>query len=393
VALVARTSVSTRFGLVVAIATTIAIVGACAAAAAARAPRLAGGAWLAGLALVVLPSAMGHALDPGRSWIQFPVDVLHVAAASVWFGGVVALVTGLRRGVVDDRVLRRFSTLALAAVGVIGVTGLVRAFAELSSIDQIWGTSYGRLLIVKTTLLGVLVVLGWTNRYRLIPALARSAQRLRLNLRAEIVLLLAVVGAVALLTQSRPGRDRVLASPAAAAVASRAPATPAEAVVLAQAPGAVQVAGVAANSVSVDGNSVLGNGGPRRGGIGGRTGQAEPRDPTDTNAGARRRVAVRSGRDEECDRLRGRVHAGAPRRARPPQWSPDGAQPVGSGAVGLARRSRGLGRGAGRTAACGRLRPAAQQGVDRGRPAELREGRLLSHRRGDARAAGRRLRA
>jgi copper transport protein len=257
VALVARTSVSTRFGLVVAIATTIAIVGACAAAAAARAPRLAGGAWLAGLALVVLPSAMGHALDPGRSWIQFPVDVLHVAAASVWFGGVVALVTGLRRGVVDDRVLRRFSTLALAAVGVIGVTGLVRAFAELSSIDQIWGTSYGRLLIVKTTLLGVLVVLGWTNRYRLIPALARSAQRLRLNLRAEIVLLLAVVGAVALLTQSRPGRDRVLASPAAAAVASRAPATPAEAVVLAQAPGAVQVAGVAANSVSVDGNSVF----------------------------------------------------------------------------------------------------------------------------------------
>lgn len=256
-ALVARTSVSTRFGLVVAIAVIIAIVGALAAVAATRAPRLAAGAWLAGLALVVLPSAMGHALDPGRSWVEFPVDVLHVAASSVWFGGVVALVAGLRRGAVDDRVLRRFSSLALAAVGVIGVTGLIRALAELSSIDQVWGTTYGELLIVKTTLLGALVVLGWANRYRVIPALARSAQRLRLNLRAEIVLLLAVVGAVALLTQSRPGRDRVLASPAVAAASSRVPETPADAVVLAQAPGAVQVAGVAANSVSVDGNSVF----------------------------------------------------------------------------------------------------------------------------------------
>jgi copper transport protein len=256
-ALVARTSVSTRFGLVAAMAIIIALAGALAAVGATRVPRLAVGAWLSGLALVVLPSAMGHALDPGRSWIEFPVDVLHVAASSVWFGGVVALVVGLRRGAVDDRVVRRFSTLALAAVGVIGVTGLIRALAELSSIDQVWGTSYGQLLIVKTTLLGALVVLGWANRYRVIPALARSAQRLRLNLRAEIVLLLAVVGAVALLTQSRPGRDRVLASPAVAAVGARVPETPAEAVVLAQAPGAVQVAGVAANSVSVDGSSVF----------------------------------------------------------------------------------------------------------------------------------------
>jgi hypothetical protein len=181
--------------------------------------------------------------------------VLHVAAASVWFGGVVAVAVAARHAPFRELVLRRFSSLAAASVAVIGVTGVVRAFAELSSVPQVWSTSYGRLLIVKTALFGALLVFGWMNRYRFIPALARYADRLRWNLRGEIVILLALVGAVAVLTQSRPGRDAV----AAPASAPRATVTeePEDAVVLAQTRTGIQLAGPAANGASVAANALV----------------------------------------------------------------------------------------------------------------------------------------
>ncbi|MEP6812926.1 MAG: CopD family protein [Actinomycetota bacterium] len=258
-ALVERASLSTRFGVVVAVAVGVAIAGTVASLAAAFLPWLASGAWLCGLALVAAPSSAGHALDPGRPRVEFPVDVLHVAASSIWFGGLVALALGAPRSAFREQVVRRFSALALVAVAVIGATGLVRAFGELSSFGQVWGTSYGRLLIVKTGLFGALVVVGWANRYRFVPALARSAHRLRRNLGAEILLLLGLIGAVAFLTQSRPGRDQAVAAPAAAAVRARpAPgAPPREAVVLAQAGHSFELAGAAASGLSLDGNSVL----------------------------------------------------------------------------------------------------------------------------------------
>ena len=256
-ALVERASLSTRFGVVAAAAVGVACAGALASLLAGLFSRLAYGAWLCGIALVVAPSAAGHALDPGRSRIELPADVLHVAGSSVWLGGVVALTLGARDAY-REHVLRRFSVLALAAVAIIGATGLVRAFGELSAFEQVWATSYGRLLIVKTVLFAALVILGWANRYRFIPALARSAHGLRRNLGAEIMLLLVLIGAVALLTQSRPGRDRGIAEPIPTAVRARAaPQAPREAVVLAQAGRAIQLAGAAANALSIDGTSVL----------------------------------------------------------------------------------------------------------------------------------------
>ncbi|MFL5926533.1 MAG: copper resistance CopC/CopD family protein, partial [Gaiellaceae bacterium] len=257
-ALVERTSLSTRFGVVVAVAVGVAVVGAAAALAAGVLPPLASVAWLCGLALVLAPSASGHALDRGTPRLEFPVDVLHVAASSVWFGGLVALVVAARRGVFREHVVRRFSTLALVAVGVIGATGLIRAFSELSSIGQVWGTSYGRLLIAKTGLFVALIFFGWANRHRFVPALARSAPRLRRNLGAEIVLLLGLIAVVAILTQSRPGRDRAVAAAAAATLRARAaPEAPDEAVVLAQTRRSLELAGGAASGLSLSGHSLL----------------------------------------------------------------------------------------------------------------------------------------
>jgi copper transport protein len=157
------------------------------------------------LPLVVVPTLAGHALDPGRSWVDVPIDLLHVAAAAVWFGGLTALVFAVPKGtgVIATSAARRFSKVALVSVIVVGATGFGRALAELSKVSQLWTTGYGRALVVKTVLLGVLMVLGWFSR----SALRIGFERLRLPVRAELAPALGIALAVAFLTALPPGRN------------------------------------------------------------------------------------------------------------------------------------------------------------------------------------------
>jgi uncharacterized membrane protein len=170
---------------------------------------------------------------------------VHLLGASVWIGGLLALAVALplaarplgpiERGRVLAGAAGRFSTLALASVAAIGATGLARALRELSAVSQLWGTSYGRTLLVKTGLLACLVLLGARNRYRLVPRLRavtgqnpaalRAFAGLRRSVAVELCLLAAVVGAVALLTELPPGRN-ARAEPPERASATRPPKLP-----------------------------------------------------------------------------------------------------------------------------------------------------------------------
>ena len=209
---------ATRYGRAHELAIVLAGVGAGATASSSRPARaLAAGA---ALGLAVTPSLAGHALDPGepQPW-SFAADLLHVWAASVWLGGLVALVLALRiassAGQSAGRPLsvglaRRFSGVAVISVLVLAASGLGRALVELSSLDQLWNQGYGQAILVKTGLLLALVTLGWLNRYRLVPGLDRpdapASRRLAGVVLAELVLLAVVIGAVAVLTDLRPGR-------------------------------------------------------------------------------------------------------------------------------------------------------------------------------------------
>jgi hypothetical protein len=96
---------------------------------------------------------------------------------------------------------------------VLASTGVISALAELRSLEQLWSTGYGQLLIVKSALLAALVAVGWVNRYRLLPRL--SFETLRRSVAVELMLFAGLMGAVALLTDLRPGRDRVAIAAAA----------------------------------------------------------------------------------------------------------------------------------------------------------------------------------
>ena len=165
---------------------------------------------LAGAWALAAPGISGHAGDPGRGLLVIGLDAVHVAAAAIWIGGLVqlAVVTphatrGLTQPLRDDtraRIAGRFSRMAVAAVAVLAVTGGLRALWELSSVSQVWTTSYGRTLLAKTLLL--LMTLAVASRSR--RFLGRFPM-LRRSVTAELVVLSAVVAAVALLTNLPPG--------------------------------------------------------------------------------------------------------------------------------------------------------------------------------------------
>jgi copper transport protein len=199
---------------------------------------------LPALGLLVLPTLGGHALDPGRSRVEVPLDLAHVTGAALWIGGLAALVS-------TPELAGRVSRTAVAAVALLVVTGPLRALGELSAVHQLWTTGYGRALIVKSGLLLALVALGFANRRRL------SRRRLA----AELVLLAVLVAVVGFLTDSRPGRRAALA-----AVAARGPAPlpPTGALVLAREDGpwavalAVRGRETTVTAIGQDGNGVDG---------------------------------------------------------------------------------------------------------------------------------------
>jgi copper transport protein len=198
---------ATRFGLTVDIASALAATGAAAAAIAVADRSAAPFGIVLAVLLLPVPTVAGHALDPGRSWLEVPVDVLHVGAAALWIGGLFALVLvvpgeGAPPELVD-RVARRFSTFALGAVIAVALTGLVRALAELSAVSQLWTTGYGRAILAKTAIFAVLLGLGALSR----ATVREGVGRLRSVVRVELALALALVVAVAILTSLRPGRS------------------------------------------------------------------------------------------------------------------------------------------------------------------------------------------
>src|SRR5207248_8933600 len=178
--------------------------------------------FVAAVLLLPGPSIAGHALDRGRSPLEVVADVVHVAAASIWLGGLVALALALRAPGDRAATMRRFSNVAVASAAALAVTGVVRALSELAAVSQLWTTGYGRALLVKTGLLVLLVGIGWFNRYRLVPRAA--AGELRRTVAAELMLLAGLVVAVAFLTDLRPGRDRAAAAAVATAKGPPLPA-------------------------------------------------------------------------------------------------------------------------------------------------------------------------
>ncbi len=177
--------------------------------------------------IVAGPALAGHATTQSPVAVLAPMDIAHVAATALWIGGIVTLLLAVPAGTrrLDPAartrllagLLARFSPIALWSVVALAITGGVQAAIHLDwSLAPFADTGFGRSLLVKIGLFGVLVALGATQRRRIIPALRSHAAGgeapggagvlLRRALRAEVILLCGVLAATAVLVGSPPPR-------------------------------------------------------------------------------------------------------------------------------------------------------------------------------------------
>jgi len=141
-------------------------------------------------------SVSGHdAVDPGSSWKSALADWVHLAAVSLWIGGLVALAVTWRVG--GRAAVGRFSRFATWLVALVVAAGTYLAIVRLPAAHDLWRTGYGHVLLVKLAL--VVLVLAWGGVHNLFPR-----ARVRRSVTGEMAVGLAVLLAAAVLTDSKP---------------------------------------------------------------------------------------------------------------------------------------------------------------------------------------------
>lgn len=130
---------------------------------------------LLALAVAGAQAAQSHAAANDLAFVRLIVDTAHVLAASIWMGGLLALVLVVAPLLRADRdamalawaLLRSFGALAAGSLAVLVVSGLLLVGEQVASIDALLTTLYGWVLAAKLVLVGGLALLGLLNAARL----------------------------------------------------------------------------------------------------------------------------------------------------------------------------------------------------------------------------------
>ncbi len=154
----------------------------------------------AAIELVLMFAAVALELRPitghmSQQMLGAVFGAMHVLAAAVWFGILLASALVLRTRGEWAEVLPRYSSWALPAVAAVTVSGVINALVKLGGLTPLVNTGYGRILLAKTVLLAALIVLGWWWRRTWVPLAADHRISAESSLRRAVceVIVIAVV--------------------------------------------------------------------------------------------------------------------------------------------------------------------------------------------------------
>lgn len=152
----------------------------------------------------------GHPTASPVAGVSVVVDAIHLAAMSVWLGGLVMLVGFLLRQA-DERelgaILPIWSRWAATAVAALIIAGSVQALIEVASFKGLYDSTYGRLILVKIGLAAMVIALAGYSRRLVRNRRAETGPRLlRRVVLAELAVTAVVLGVTAALVQIPPPR-------------------------------------------------------------------------------------------------------------------------------------------------------------------------------------------
>jgi copper transport protein len=158
------------------------------------------GALAGAAACLLIPGLAGHAAQTSPRGAMLLFDWLHLAAGSLWVGGLIGLLVLWRSLPVARRVaglvvsVPRFSNTAFVSILFLIGSGIGASLVHLPTLATLWDTSYGQALLVKIGLLCAALVLGAVNLLRTRPRLLAHRQRPELGPGAATLLRRLVAG-------------------------------------------------------------------------------------------------------------------------------------------------------------------------------------------------------
>ncbi|MDN0200930.1 CopD family protein [Streptomyces sp. S.PNR 29] len=185
---------------------------------ASRSPGWRAGALAVTFGLLRTTGMGGHNSEGGEPAWGAVADLVHLLGASLWIGGLAMLALAvLPRRLPGElaAVVPGYSRLAAVSVGAIVAAGLVLAWQVVGSYGALLHTSYGRLLLLKTAVLAVVLVAAFASRQwvrtRLDLAVllrgdAATVRPFGYSVAAETGLVLVVLAVTSLLVTANPGQ-------------------------------------------------------------------------------------------------------------------------------------------------------------------------------------------
>lgn len=165
---------------------------------------------LFGLAVFgVLPVPMtGHSSAGGQHDLASNSLVFHLVGASLWVGGLVALMVFARRfpkGEALRIAATRFSATALVCWIVMAASGVLNAWVRVP-VRVLFTNTYGVLVVAKIVALLVLGVFGYLHRQRSVRAIqeGRSGNQLVRLAAVEVLVMFATIGIAVALSRTPP---------------------------------------------------------------------------------------------------------------------------------------------------------------------------------------------
>lgn len=165
------------------------------------------------VAQFLLMAGVGHAAmrDGISGALQRTNHAVHLLCAAAWFGGLLPFTYCLKLAKGRWRTaaivtMMRYSRYGHAAVAGVIVSGIINTLLIQGTLVS--STAYGKLLLIKSALVALMVVIALANRYVLVPRMATDRSRTEsLFLRttqAELILGTLVLAAVSLFATWEP---------------------------------------------------------------------------------------------------------------------------------------------------------------------------------------------
>ena len=149
------------------------------------------GKFVAVFAFATLPftyAFAGHAAVDSPAALTIALLALHVAAVGVWCGGLILLI--FVKDIRTTSIVEWFSQRAAVLIAVVVATGVVQALLLMDGIGNLTKTSYGKALIAKVCVVGIMLICAAIVRRRFYES---GVSRLRAVLCAEVVVGLIVL--------------------------------------------------------------------------------------------------------------------------------------------------------------------------------------------------------